>query len=59
MKAREEYETQVKELNNQETIPLWSLTEIKIELLLDIRDLLFEIKKNQGIDRWGPKIDVK
>ncbi len=32
------------------------LSKMSIEVLLDIRDVLYEISRSSGVSKWGPKI---
>lgn len=32
------------------------LQKLAIQVLLDIRESMYEIGKNQGVDKWGPKL---
>jgi len=35
------------------------LQKVSIQVLLDIRDTMYQIAQNQGIDKWGPKIAIE
>jgi len=32
------------------------LQKVQTQILLDIRDIVYRMAQNQGIDKWGPKI---
>jgi hypothetical protein len=34
------------------------LTKLGIQVLLDIRDTVYQIAQHQGVQKWGPKIAV-
>lgn len=35
------------------------LQKLQTQLLLDIRDVAYEISRNQGIDKWGAKLIIE
>ncbi len=32
------------------------LQKVQIQILLDIRDVTYQSARNQGVDKWGPKM---
>lgn len=53
---RETVENLVESLNRNHTDYLKMLSEINVQILLDIRDLLVMLTQVSNVPKWGPKI---
>lgn len=55
-RCRVDIENDLTEIKENKSPATQEFFLIECELLLDIRDLLYDIARNSGISKWGAKI---